>query len=122
ADGEVGREQADRPPERPGYEAERHALDAGEREQMPARGAARAKERERAPVAVDAPERGEVDEPERDQSTGDGEHDVERLCVEGVAGRRREPLAEVVDEADPSEQRPLDRVADLRRTGQRVRR
>ena len=83
-------EQGDRSPERAGEQAEQQALDAREEEQVAPAGAARAQQREVAAVALDRSERGEVREPERDERAGHGEHDVERLRVQRVAGRAGE--------------------------------
>ena len=66
-----------------------------------------------APIALDRPERGEEGEAERDERTGDGEHDEERLGVERVARGGRQALGQVVDELHLPGQGALDDVADL---------
>ena len=95
---------------------------AGEHEQIAAARAARAQQRQAPPVALDRAEGRQVREAERDERTGNGEHDVERLGVERVAGCRVEVVGEVVDEDDLARQRALDAVPDLRRLRERVRR
>ncbi len=57
-------------PSAPASEPEREALERGERDEVAAAGAARAQEREVAPVALGGPERGQVGEPERDERAG----------------------------------------------------
>ena len=115
AAGEVDGGERERGAERAGGEAERDALERRERDQVAAAGAARAEQREVAAVALGRAERGEVGEPERDERAGHGEHDVERLGVERVAGRGVQAVGEVVDEDDLAGQRALDAVAELRR-------
>ena len=117
-----------------GGERDRGAERAGERRraatlssaasatQVAAARAARAQQREVAAVALDRAERGQVGEAERDERAGHGEHDVERLRVERVAGGAVEAVGEVVDEHDLAGQRALDPVAEPRRLLQRVRR
>ena len=51
------------------------------------RPAACPQQREVATIALDRPQRGQVGQSERDQRARNGEHDVERLGVERVAGR-----------------------------------
>ena len=68
-------------------------------------------------VAIDGPERGQEGEPERDDRARDGEHDVQRLGVQRVAGGGVELVGEVVDELDLAGQRSLDPVDDLARRG-----
>ena len=77
-----------------------------------ARGTARPQEHQVAAVAFGRPERGEVREPERHERAWNGEHDVERLRVERVARGRCQAVRQVVDEAHPAEQRPLDPVPE----------
>ena len=105
-----------------GDKAEQRTLRGREHGKVSPPCAAGAQEREVSPVALDRAERCEISKPERDERTRSGQHDVERLRVECVARRRREAVAEVVDEDDLTGQRPLHAVADLRRLFQRVRR
>ena len=102
-----------RSPRAPATSPSDEALDRGEHEQRRGDAPARAQERERRAVALDGPECREVGEPERDERAGDGEHDVERLGVERVAGGGVEAVGQVVDEDDLAGQRALDAVADL---------
>ena len=108
---ERGRREAQAGAEQPCDEAEGEALDAA-RARRSAGGAARTQQGELAPVAFGGAERGEVGEPERDEGAGDGEHDVERLRVQRVAGGGGEAVGEVVDELHLAGQRALDPVAD----------
>ena len=81
------RRERDRgPAERPATRPSDDALDRGEQDRVAATCAAGAQQREVAPVALDGPERGQVGKPERDERARNGEHDVERLGVERVAG------------------------------------
>ncbi len=88
----------------PAMTAEHDALGACEDEKRAPPGAACAEQCELAPVAVDRPERREICEPKCHERAGQGEHDVERLCVEGVACRAREAVREIVDEDDLARQ------------------
>src|SRR3954463_5353487 len=117
----MDRTERDRGADRPGDQPESEALDAGEDGQVAATRAAGAQQREAPPVAVDCAERREVGKSERDESSRNGENDVERLRVERVARCGVQVVREVVDEHDLTGKRALDAVAKLRRLGQRVR-
>src|SRR5581483_4074068 len=119
--GEADGAERDGRAERACKQAELEALDARERQQVAPTGAARTQQRKRPPVALRRPQRGEVREPERDERPGHGEHDVERLGIERVAGRCAQVVAQVVDEHDLAGKRALDPVADLRRLPERAR-
>ena len=88
---------------------------AASQSEVAAARAARTKKGEVAAVALGGAEGGEIGEAERDERAGDGEHDVERLGVERVAGGAVEAVGEVVDEDDLAGKRALDAVAHLRR-------
>ena len=59
--------------------------------------------------------------PEVEAGTGEGEHDVERLGVQSIAGGRGQLVREVVDEHDLAGQGALDPVSDRRRLAECVR-
>ena len=119
---EVHREQGAPRSERAGQKTEEKALDPRETEQVPPRSSARTQQREVPAVALHRSQRGEVRQAERDERAWDGEHDVERLGVERIAGRTREAVAEVVDELHAAGERSLDPVPSLRRPLERSRR
>ena len=100
------------------HEPEDDALDPGQHEQVSPGGAAGAEQRQVAPIAFRGSEGGEVGKEQRDERSGNGEHDVERLRVERVAGRCREAVREVVDELHLAWEGALDPVADPRCLGQ----
>ena len=96
---------------KPGDQADHRALHACHHQEVAAGRSARPQQGEVAAISLDGSQRRQVGEAERDQRPGNGEHDVEGVGIEGVAGGGVERVREVVDELDLARKGALDLVA-----------
>ena len=113
-------EQRDAAPDDAGTDPNQDALDHSERDQPAPRCPARPEQGQFPPVTLDGSERRQICEPERDECAGEGQHDVERLGVEGVSRRGVEAVRQVVHEASASRQSAFDAVVKPGRLRERV--
>ena len=112
---QLDRGETERGAEDSGDEADHHALDRREFEEIPRPGAPGAEQRQVAAVALARSQSGEVGDTEGDQCAGDRQQQEQGLGVERVAGGGVERVGEVVDELDLARQRALNPVHGLGR-------